>query len=1027
MSIIIQTGHHTSHSAKLMQMLYERGLGEPLKSHTYNLTADEVTEKLAKILDKKQSIVNVKVMDNLMIDLLLANLEQDDWGWASEYNIDTLSYWQEVDNNTRFILVFDSPKLLLKTLLDQTITTESLEMALQQWLTYHQKLLDFFESSERNCLLIEGELAINNLMNIKDHIQAITTNLKLKSDWQVQVSETNEVVDDNPMFDIVTDEILAQYPACMVLYETLIKKSSIRFTSKKLPTKNTLLGLIHSLNMFNEQQILQKKLLTENNNLQNQLITLMSEKQSLEQQLSQNVLLLEQSKNSVNAEQKAQIERSEQENKLLISQLHQVQEELEKYYLQHQKTTEQLKSIEQQKQQLQAQADAKAKLESELNTLKDAKQKAEQLANEQKSKLQAETDAKKKLESEIANLKEVKQKSDNLVKEKQKLESELASLKEAKQKAEQQAKASNNAKQENDLLISQLHQVQEELERYYLENQKLKAEQTKEPPKPVYYGAADRVKEDLPYRLGATMVSHSKSAKDLAVLPLALAKEYREFNKNKPSDELPAIEEYQDAQEAEKVKQHLSYRLGKTLVDGVKSPQSLFTIPKKSLSEIKEFFDNKKNKHEQQITLRNKQSNMDLVHDISNNAKNVEKSIILATVDFLPHIGGISIMTHELANNMVEQGWNVLVVAKVGSSIPDGFEQKYTLFVDADFKKGAKSGAEAVREDKRISVMFQRLIKKFNAKSILLLHPFYYGIGARDAATKAKINCSFYFHGFEIRSQLLGQYPKNLKNNVKDKKVHTLRERTFYSVATADHIFVNSSFTKSIFDGFSVKPKITVTGCGISTDILEKFQNIPTSVRRQNKQDFKQQIGESNNILLGFVGRLVTNKNVNSIIEMVRYNPKLKAIIVGTGPELSNLQELTHVAGVQDRVAFKGNVSEEEKWRILQSIDYVALLSKPDETTGHVEGFGIALLEGIVAGAVPISSGTGGMIDIIDDGENGLLCPIGEESSQAQRLVDYYNNQELFWSMQEKARQKLIDNFTWSLVSKRILDVISES
>lgn len=565
MSIVVQVGHSSSYSNQLMQMLYERGLGEPLKSHTYQLTAEEVTEKLIKILQKNNSSANTKIIDNLMVDLLLSNLDQDDWGWSSECNLGILDYWKNIDDSVRFILIFDSPKLLLKNLFEQIVTTEILETAIQEWIAYHQKLLAFFENSTKNCLLIEGELAVNNLMNVKDHIQAITTNFKLENDEQAQSNEIIEKADSSPMFDIVANEILAQYPACVELYETLIKKSSIRFKSKKLPAKNTLLCLIDSLNVFNEQQIVQQTLLVENNHLQNQLITLMSEKQSLEQQLSQNVLLLEQSKNSVSAEQQAQIERSEQENKLLISQLHQVQEELEKYYLQHQKTTEQLKSVEQQKQQLQAQADAKAKLESELNTLKDAKQKAEQLANEHKKK------------------------ADEVAQYKQKLESELVSLKEAKKKADEQAQASNNAKQENDLLISQLHQVQEELERYYLENQKLKAEKTKEPPKPVYYGAADRVKEDLPYRLGATMVSHSKSAKDLAVLPLALAKEYREFNKNKSSDELPAIEEYQDAQEAEKVKKHLSYRLGKTLVEGFKSPKSAIDLPVKLGREIAGF------------------------------------------------------------------------------------------------------------------------------------------------------------------------------------------------------------------------------------------------------------------------------------------------------------------------------------------------------------------------------------------------------------------------------------------------------
>lgn len=81
------------------------------------------------------------------------------------------------------------------------------------------------------------------------------------------------------------------------------------------------------------------------------------------------------------------------------------------------------------------------------------------------------------------------------------------------------------------------------------------------------------------------MVSHSKSAKDLATLPLALAKEYSEFKKNQPAD-LSALEEYQDANEAEKVKQHLSYRLGKTLVDGLKSPKSAIELPVKLGKEL---------------------------------------------------------------------------------------------------------------------------------------------------------------------------------------------------------------------------------------------------------------------------------------------------------------------------------------------------------------------------------------------------------------------------------------------------------
>lgn len=227
--------------------------------------------------------------------------------------------------------------------------------------------------------------------------------------------------------------------------------------------------------------------------------------------------------------------------------------------------------------QLQAQADLPLALQKRtfntLNILKETIAQQKRLESTQEQLLATE----KEFQSQTENLKQVisSAKADH--------DKDLQSLKAAQEQLAHQ-------QQENELLIRQLHQVQEELEKYYLENQRLKSAQPQPaaanlPSTAVYYGAAERVKQDLPYRLGATMVSHSKSTKDLAKLPLALMKEYRQFQKE-DHKELPPVEAYQDAHEAEKVKKHLSYRLGKTLVDGVKSPKSILDLPVKMGKEI---------------------------------------------------------------------------------------------------------------------------------------------------------------------------------------------------------------------------------------------------------------------------------------------------------------------------------------------------------------------------------------------------------------------------------------------------------
>lgn len=147
------------------------------------------------------------------------------------------------------------------------------------------------------------------------------------------------------------------------------------------------------------------------------------------------------------------------------------------------------------------------------------------------------------------------------------------------------ASQTNELQQENDLLLVQLHQVQEELERYYLENQRLKAKPAapaKHAAPPAPYGAAERVKQQLSYRLGSKMIERSHSLGGWLGMPFALlglAREYkRELPQRKASKQLP-IEKYRDAYEAERMKQHLSYRLGAALIKHGKNPLRWPALP----------------------------------------------------------------------------------------------------------------------------------------------------------------------------------------------------------------------------------------------------------------------------------------------------------------------------------------------------------------------------------------------------------------------------------------------------------------
>jgi len=148
-------------------------------------------------------------------------------------------------------------------------------------------------------------------------------------------------------------------------------------------------------------------------------------------------------------------------------------------------------------------------------------------------------------------------------------------------------------REENELLLTQLHQVQEELEKYYLQNKALKE---KEAEKKRYYGAAQRVKEQLSYRLGATMIEKSKSFSGVIGLPFTLVgvvSQYKKDLKEKKKKKLPPIERYVDAYDAQRVKEHLSYMLGETMIKTMKNPFGVFVLPFQLRATYKSFKDKK--------------------------------------------------------------------------------------------------------------------------------------------------------------------------------------------------------------------------------------------------------------------------------------------------------------------------------------------------------------------------------------------------------------------------------------------------
>lgn len=118
------------------------------------------------------------------------------------------------------------------------------------------------------------------------------------------------------------------------------------------------------------------------------------------------------------------------------------------------------------------------------------------------------------------------------------------------------------------------------------------------------------------------------------------------------------------------------------------------------------------------------------------------------------------------------------------------------------------------------------------------------------------------------------------------------------------------------------------------------------------------------------VGRLIQRKrHVDVLAALVQLPKEVKYLVVGDGPELTELQQRARELGVGARVQWLGPLSEDEKYRYLCCADVFVLASE------H-EGFGIVLQEAMWVGLPIVTTHAGGQEDVVEAERNALFVPV---------------------------------------------------
>jgi len=182
----------------------------------------------------------------------------------------------------------------------------------------------------------------------------------------------------------------------------------------------------------------------------------------------------------------------------------------------------------------------------------------------------------------------------------------------------------------------------------------------------------------------------------------------------------------------------------------------------------------------------------------------------------------------------------------------------------------------------------------------------------------------------------------------------------------------------------------------------------------KSRENAKQDMGLQNKTLVLFVGRLVIQKSIPTLLEAmmiaVQSCPNLHLILVGGGVERGSLEALVRDLGIQEFVTFAGNQVDVKPF--LSAADIFVLPSEK-------EGMSNALLEAMAAGVACLASPVGASPQMLDRGRCGLLLPVGDVAAWADALENLTRDPIRREELGAAARQRVIDEYDFSVVGSK--------
>ncbi|MCB0280295.1 MAG: glycosyltransferase family 4 protein, partial [Calditrichaeota bacterium] len=262
------------------------------------------------------------------------------------------------------------------------------------------------------------------------------------------------------------------------------------------------------------------------------------------------------------------------------------------------------------------------------------------------------------------------------------------------------------------------------------------------------------------------------------------------------------------------------------------------------------------------------------------------------------------------------------------------------------------------------------------------------------------------YHGLEVTKKLSTKRLLKLR--------HTL-ERATYNIAV-------SKFTaEAIHSKFQSLKNLHVVQNGIDP---KRFYPEPKPQRLVNQYHLVDKK------VIMTLARVIERKGHDTVIramaELIKTEPQLIYLIAGgfDAEYRKRLEKLISESGLEKSVIFSGYIPDVEILDYYNLCDIYIMVSKDSNEKGDTEGFGITYLEANACEKPVIGSNLHGIPDAIEDGVSGFLIEADDHLVLIEIVQKLLAKPEYARQIGKQGRQRVLNGFTWDIVTKELLAIV---